>query len=344
MRCPQEQARVIAIKSQYKPGGIERQALHSDGNHDPVWYKEINMAKLAKVCVVGSANVDLTVFTPRLPRPGETLAGRHVHLGFGGKGANQAVMAARLGASVSLIARIGDDVFGQSMLTNLKDQGIDITHIRIDRENATGVAAIVVDDEAQNCIIAVPGANGSLAPKDVRDFSNVIRSADVLLCQLETPIDAILEAFRVARASGVMTILNPAPAMTLPDELIRLADLCVPNETELELLTGRTLGTLDEIRAAGQALQARGPHTVIVTLGDRGALLLGKDGQNEHFHAVPVAAVDPTGAGDAFIGSLAVFLVEGMSLAEAVQRANRAAALSVTRKGTQSAFPTREEI
>jgi len=302
------------------------------------------MAKPPRVCVVGSANVDLTVFTPRLPRPGETLAGRHFHMGFGGKGANQAVMAARLGAEVSLIAKIGNDVFGQSMLANLNGQGIDTSQIRIDPDNATGVAAIVVNDDAQNCIIVFPGANGCLAPNDVRDLANVIQSADVLLCQLEVPTDAILEAFRLAKAAGVMTILNPAPAMTLPDELLRLSDFCVPNETELELLTGRSLESLDEIRGAGQALQARGPHTVIVTLGDRGALLLGKDGQAEHFPAFPVTAVDPTGAGDAFIGSLAVFLVEGMPLPEAAQKANRAAALSVTRKGTQTAFPTRAEI
>jgi ribokinase len=302
------------------------------------------MAKPPQVCVVGSANVDFTVFTPHLPRPGETLTGRHFHYGYGGKGANQAVMAARLGAEVALIAKIGNDVFGQSMLANLNGLGIDTSHIGIDQDNATGVATIVVDDDAQNCIIVVPGANGCLAPKDIQDFANVIQSADVLLCQLEVPIDAILEAFRLARAAGVTTILNPAPAMTLPDELLRLSDYCVPNETELELLTGRSLESLDEIKAAGQALQTRGPHTVIVTLGDRGALLLGKDGQVEHFPAFPVTAVDPTGAGDAFIGSLAVFLVEGMPLPEAVQKANRAAASSVTRKGTQSAFPTRTEI
>lgn len=302
------------------------------------------MAKPSQVCVVGSANVDLTVFAPRLPRAGETLAGRHFHLGYGGKGANQAVMAARLGARVSLIARVGGDVFGQSMLADLKTQGIDTTHVRIDEHTSTGIASIVVDEAAQNCIIVVPGANGRILPEDVRESAAAIASANVLLCQLEIPIETILEAFRLAKNSGVLTILNPAPAITLPDELLRLADLCVPNETELELLTGQSLKTLDDIRAAGQSLQARGPQTVIVTLGGRGALLLSKDGKMEHFPAVPVAAVDPTGAGDAFIGSLAVFLTEGSSLGEAVQKANRVAALSVTRKGTQAAFPTRAEI
>ncbi len=301
------------------------------------------MAKPPHVCVVGSANIDLTFHASRLPRPGETLAGKQFHLGFGGKGANQAVMAARLGAKVSLIARVGGDVFGQHMLANLKCQGIDTDHVRIDSEQATGVAAIVVDDEARNCIIVVPGANGSLSAQDIQESAAAIQEADVLLCQLEVPIDTILESFRLARAADVLTILNPAPAMTLPDEILALADVCVPNETELELLTGRTLATLDEIKAAGQTLLTRGPQAVLVTLGDRGALLI-KDGTVKHYPALPVVAVDPTGAGDAFIGSLAVFLTEGMSPDEAVPKANGVAAISVTRQGTQAAFPTRAEI
>jgi len=301
------------------------------------------MTNLPQVCVVGSANVDLIFQVLRLPRMGETLAGKQMHLGFGGKGANQAVMAARLGARVSLVAKVGGDVFGEQMLANLMNQGIDTTHVRIDRENSTGVASIVVDDEAQNCIIVVPGANGRLLPEDIRASAPAIQTADVLLCQLEVPIETILEAFRLAKAAKVLTILNPAPAMTLPDELLALADLCVPNETELELLTGQTLETLDEITAAGQALRKRGPQTVIVTLGERGALLI-QEQTAELVPAVPVTAVDPTGAGDAFIGSLAVFLTEGLTMGEAVPLANKAAALSVTRTGTQSAFPTRAEI
>jgi|SRR6516225_7367439 len=301
------------------------------------------MTNLPQVCVVGSANVDLIFQVLRLPRMGETLAGKQMHLGFGGKGANQAVMAARLGARVSLVAKVGGDVFGEQMLANLRNQGINTTHVRIDTTNSTGVASIVVDDEAHNCIIVVPGANGRLLPEDIRASAPAIQTADVLLCQLEVPIETILEAFRLAKAAKVLTILNPAPAMTLPDELLALADLCVPNETELELLTGQTLETLDEITAAGQALRKRGPQTVIVTLGERGALLI-QEQTAELVPAVPVTAVDPTGAGDAFIGSLAVFLTEGLTMGEAVPLANKAAALSVTRTGTQSAFPTRAEI
>ena len=301
------------------------------------------MTNRPQVCVVGSANVDLTFQVRRLPRMGETLAGKQMRLGFGGKGANQAVMAARLGARVSLVAKVGGDVFGEQMLANLRNQGIDTTHVRIDTTNSTGVASIVVDDQAQNCIIVVPGANGCLLPEDIRASAPAIQAADVLLCQLEVPIETILEAFRLAKAAKVLTILNPAPAMTLPDELLALADLCVPNETELELLTGQTLQTLDDITAAGQALRKRGPQTVIVTLAERGALLI-QEGSAKLFPALPVSAVDPTGAGDAFIGSLAVFLTEGLAIGEAVPLANKAAALSVTRTGTQTAFPTRVEI
>jgi ribokinase len=301
------------------------------------------MAQPAHVCVVGSANMDLTVYVPRLPRLGETLAGKQVHLGFGGKGANQAVMAARLGAKVTFVARVGNDVFGEHTLANLRSQGIDTAHVRVDPEQATGTAAITVDDDAQNCIIVVPGANGKLSPDDIRQSRDAIQAADAILCQLEVPLETILAAFRLAKAAGVLTILNPAPAKPLPDELLTLADLCVPNETELEHLTERKLASLADIEGAGQLLRKRGAKTVIVTLGDRGALLI-LDQAAEHIPAHPVVAVDPTGAGDAFIGSLAVFFLEGMSLTEALAKANQVAAMSVTRKGTQTAFPTRAEI
>src|SRR5262245_26219547 len=180
------------------------------------------MTNRTQVCVDGSANVDLTFHVARLPRMGETLAGKQIHLGFGGKGANQAVMAARLGVKVSLVAKVGGDVFGEQMLASLRNQGIDTTHVRIDTTNSTGVASIVVDDEAQNCIIVVPGANGRLLPDDIRESAPAIQAANVLLCQLEVPIETILEAFRLAKAAKVLTILNPAPAMTLPDELLAL--------------------------------------------------------------------------------------------------------------------------
>jgi ribokinase len=297
----------------------------------------------AQICVVGSSNIDLTFRTPSLPRPGETVAGQAFHLGFGGKGANQAVMATRLGARVTMVSKVGRDVFGELTLANYREQGIDTTHVGADAARFSGVASIVVDDEARNCVLVVPGANLGLSPRDVQDAAAAIRSAAVLLCQLEVPADTTLEAFRIARSAGVRTVLNPAPAVPLPEELLRLTDLCVPNETEIELLTGQPATTLAEAETAARVLLERGPHTVLVTLGDRGALMV-EGPTAEHVPAVPVKAVDPTGAGDAFIGSLAVFLAEGRPLREAVRRGNAVAAMSVTRLGTQVAFPRRPEV
>ncbi len=302
------------------------------------------MSQQAQICVVGSTNIDLTFRTARLPKPGETLAGHGFQLGHGGKGANQAVMAARLGARVSMIGKVGRDVFGEGALRNYREHGIDTTHVTLDPERPTGVASIVVDDQAQNSILVVPGANLGLTPDDVRAASSTIQGAAVLLCQLEVPIDAVAEALRIARAAGVMTILNPAPAVALPDELLQLADLCVPNESEIELLTGgQTAATVQEAAAAAWELQKRGPRTVIVTLGERGALIADA-GSAEHVPAPRVAAVDSSGAGDAFIGALGVFLAEGVPLRLAVERANAVAALSVTRLGTQMSFPKRGEV
>jgi ribokinase len=297
---------------------------------------------MARVCVVGSSNIDLTFSAARLPRPGETLPGHGFQLGFGGKGANQAVMAARLGAQAIMVSRVGRDVFGEQTLAHYRAEGIDTTYVRTDAERPTGVASIVVDDEARNCILVVAGANGALSPDDVRAAAEAIRSADVLLCQLEVPVETTAEALRLARAAGVRTALNPAPALPLPDELLALVDLCVPNETEVEALTGRPAGTLPEAEAAALALLRRGPGTVIVTLGQRGALVVEAQAAT-HVPGAEVEAVDTTGAGDAFIGALAVALAEGAALIEAVRRANALAALSVTRPGTQTSFPRREE-
>ncbi len=293
-----------------------------------------------KICVVGSSNIDLNARVPRLPKLGETLAGHSFHLGYGGKGANQAVMAAQLGAKVTVVTKVGRDVFGEGTVRNYQEHGIETTYVHVDDERFSGVATILVDDSAQNIIVIVPGANLGLSPADVQSAAPAIRSADVVVCQLEVPVETTLEAFRVASAAGVRTVLNPAPAAPLPDELLRLTDLCVPNEPEAETLTGHVVTTREEAEAACRALLRRGPHVVIITLGERGALLA--DGETvEHVPPVRVTAVDTTGAGDAFIGSLAVFLAEGLGVREAVRRANAVAALSVTRLGTQVSFPTR---
>jgi ribokinase len=295
----------------------------------------------AKICVIGSCNLDLTFRVPRLPRPGETLAAHALHQGFGGKGANQAVAAARLGASVTMIGTVGDDAFGQQYLENLHGLGIDTAYVRIDAHRPTGMASIFVSDVGENCIVVAAGANAALTPDDVSAAADAIRGADIVVCQLETPVTAALEAFRIARAAGVRTLLNPAPVLPLPEDLLHLTDLCVPNETELELLSGAATNKF-AIESAARALQSRGPGVIVVTLGAAGALLL--DGAAENVSGMDVNAVDPTGAGDVFIGALAVCLAEGGALREAVRWANAAAAISVTRPGAQSAAPSRSEV
>jgi ribokinase len=286
--------------------------------------------------------MDLTFRTSRLPRPGETLAGEAFHLGFGGKGANQAVMASRLGASVALVAAVGNDAFGRQYVEHLQAQGVDTTHVKFAGEPTTGVAGIIVDDEARNCILVVPGANLSLSADDIHRARANIENAGVLLGQLEVPANTILEAFRLAKAKGVTTILNPAPALPLLKELWDLCDLCVPNETEIEALTGKAADSVDAATAAARELQRMGARFVIVTLGDRGAVVV--DDGVLHVPAVPVPAIDPTAAGDAFIGSLAVFWSGGEDLHTAVRKASAVAALTVTRPGAQAAFPSRAEV
>jgi ribokinase len=293
-----------------------------------------------KICVVGSSNIDLISKVERLPKLGETMMGRSFHMGYGGKGANQAVMAARMGAQVSMVTQVGRDVFGEGTLRNYQEQGIDTTHVLFDDALFSGVAPIFVDDRAQNFIVIIPGANMGLTPADVQGARDKILAADLLICQLEIAVETTLQALRIAKTGNVRTILNPAPAMPIPDEMLRLADICAPNETETELLTGLPVGTTAEATAAAHALQARGAGTVILTLGERGALLVDR-GVQISIPAFKVEAVDPTGAGDAFIGSLAAFLGEGCSLDEAIRRANAVAALSVTRIGTQVSFPSR---
>jgi ribokinase len=299
-------------------------------------------ANVPKICVVGSSNIDLISKVPRLPMLGETLTGHSFQIGYGGKGANQAVMAARLGAQVTMVTKVGRDVFGEGTVVNYREQGIDTQHVLFDESRFSGVAPIFVDDYAQNFIVIVPGANLGLSPSDVRAARGAIQAADLVVCQLEVPVETTLEAFRIAKAGGRRTVLNPAPAAPLPDELLQLTDICAPNETETELLTGLPARTAAEAEAAARALRTRGPAVVILTLGERGALVVDGDSV-EHVPALRVAAVDPTGAGDAFIGSLAVYLGEGLPLHEAVLRANAVAALSVMRVGTQVSFPIRSD-
>jgi ribokinase len=296
-----------------------------------------------KICVVGSANMDLISRVPHLPKLGETLHGRSFHLVYGGKGANQAVMAAKLGARVTIVARVGRDVFGEGMMRNFQSYGINTSHVTVDEIQSSGVAPIFVDDNANNVIVIIAGANGALSSRDVDLARESIVSASAVVCQLEVPIETTLAAFRIAKAAGVRTILNPAPAAVLPAELLALTDICTPNETETEILTGLPVTTQSQVETAARRLLKQGMQSVIVTLGERGVLYVD---QNTVLHvpAFVIKAVDPTGAGDAFIGGLAVYLGEGIPLHEALMRANAVAALSVTRIGAQVSFPARAEV
>lgn len=301
------------------------------------------MPESVRICVVGSANVDLTFRTPRLPTPGETLAGSALHIGMGGKGANQAVAAARLGADVTFVACVGRDAFGAEAMGRYQADGVDTSFVRVDATRPTGAAAILVDDAAENSIIVVAGANASLTPDDVRQAADKIQKAHATLCQLETPVDATLEAFRLARAAGRITVLTPAPVIALPDELLRLCDVCVLNATEIAVLTNSSVDSMDEARSAVDSLRSRGVQSVALTLGENGAFLMDRDGA-VHVPAVAVDAVDTTGAGDAFTAALAVSLANGLSFEDAARHASVVAAITVTRLGAQTAFPQRAEV
>lgn len=296
-----------------------------------------------RVTVVGSANIDLTFRAAHLPRPGETVFGTAFYRGFGGKGANQAVAAARLGATVSFVGRVGADEFGRAIREQLVQEGIDVSHLLDDSDRPTGTAAILVDDAGENAIVGVPGANLGLTPEDVRAAAPLLESSAIVLAPCETMIETLAEAFRIARAAGCRCVLNPAPARELPPELLSTLEIIVPNETELRMLTGRPTESLDDVAAAAGTLRARGPRTVIATLGARGALVVGPDGPT-FVASVSVAAVDTTGAGDAFCGALVTGLAAGNSTVEAARRANAVAALSVTRPGAQASFPRAPDL
>jgi len=295
------------------------------------------------VAVVGSLNMDLVARAPRIPRPGETIIGGDFQTAPGGKGANQAVAAARLGAKVSMVGRVGRDAFAVALLDNLAAAGVDHAHVTQDPDAATGVALIVVDDAGENSIVVASGANMRLSPADVDAAEPVIAEADVCLLQLESPLEVVTRAAEVARAHGVTVVLNPAPARPLPGRLLSLVDILVPNESETALLTGRPIDGLAAAEEAARALREMGVGTVILTLGERGALLA-QEGGAERFPAFRVAPVDTTAAGDAFLGGLAVALGEGRGLAEAVRWGNAAGALATTRMGAQPSLPTRSAL
>jgi ribokinase len=289
---------------------------------------------------------DQVTRAPRLPRLGETLRGSSYETGYGGKGANQAVTAARLGADVTLVARLGRDTIGQQTAAHYAQEDIQTQFISFDDHLPSGVAPIWVEESTgQNCILVVPGANQALEPADVRKAAQAIRDSQVVLCQLEIPWRCSLEAFRIAREKGgVTTLLNPAPTEEVSPELLALTDILAPNEGEAEALTGIRVTDPMEAERAARALQARGPQTIVITLGAQGALALTPAGDVIRASAPTVSAVDTTGAGDCFIGSLAFFLAAGLRLEPAMKRACLIASRSVLTKGTQTSFPNRSEL
>ena len=297
-----------------------------------------------KVVVFGSFVVDLTSFSGALPLPGQTILGRAFKMGAGGKGSNQAVAAHRAGADVTLITKIGKDVFGRVALDFYQMEGMDTRYILEDESRETGIALIMVDEvSAQNEIVVVSGACGHLTPEDVERVRPVIEGADVLLLQLEVNFDALERVIDIARAAGTTIVLNPAPAAELPDEVLRKIDIVTPNETEAQALTGVKIETEADALRAARVFHEKGIGRVVITLGSMGAFAT--DGErHELVPRIQVNAIDTTGAGDAFSGGFAMALAEGKDLFSALRYGNVAGALAVTKVGTAPAMPTRAEI
>jgi ribokinase len=301
------------------------------------------MSRSPRIAVIGSANTDLTTFTDVFPRPGETLFGKDFAMGFGGKGANQAVAARLCGAEVLMVAKVGGDLFGRATIENFASFGIDTTHVRIIDDAPTGVAPIFVGPDGQNRIIVVKGANDRLTPADVDAAAPDLREVDAIILQFEIPLETVYHSIRFAHAHQIRCIVNPAPAVPADLAALTGADLFIPNESEAEQITGLPVHSEADASACAAALLAQGFPRVVITLGARGSLQADAAGQS----LVPpfaVESIDTSGAGDAFIGSLAAFLAEGIAEPEALSRANLYAALSTTRIGTQKSFARRADF
>jgi ribokinase len=298
---------------------------------------------MAKILVVGSSNTDMVVKSAHLPLPGETVLGGQFFTFAGGKGANQAVAAAKLGGDVTFLAKVGNDALGKAAVEGFKKEGINVSHIITDPDFHSGVALIMVEDSGENCISVASGANGKFTPLDIENAFELVEKASFVLVQLEIPLETVTALLDKAFAHGVPVILNPAPARPLSDKLISKLFIITPNETEAELLTG--VKVTDEASAAKAAkiLRGKGAKLAIITLGAKGAFLL-SDQEEILIPSLAVNAVDTTAAGDTFNGALTVALAEGMEIKAAIRFANQAAAISVTRMGAQSSQPYRSEI
>jgi ribokinase len=295
------------------------------------------MARSPRIAVVGSANIDLTTFTDQFPKPGETIFGQRFDLGFGGKGANQAVAARLCGADVFMVARVGSDLFGPATIENFKKHGINTTHVKAVEGLSSGVAPIFVESNGQNRILVVKGANDALKAADVDAAAEMLKTADCIVLQFEIPLETVYYTVAFARKHGIRCIVNPAPGQPVELQALTDVDYFIPNESEAETVTGIAVRNVEDAKQCAQKLVAGGMRRVIITLGANGSLLAGQ-GVSVHVAPFEVKSVDSSGAGDAFIGSFAVFLAEGMPEQEAVRRANLYAGLSTTRIGTQKSF------
>jgi ribokinase len=295
------------------------------------------------ILVIGSTNTDMVIKAEHLPAPGETILGGSFFMNPGGKGANQAVAAKRLGGDVTFIAKTGSDIFGERSVQLFKEEGINIDHIITDPTHPSGIALITIDKNAENCIVVASGANAALSPADIEPAVDLIKQADIILMQLEIPLDTVAYVAGIASANHRKVILNPAPACALNDSLLRNISIITPNEKEAEMLSGVAITDIESVKASARAIRNKGVETAIITLGARGAFISNKE-METLVPAPTVSAVDTTAAGDVFNGALAVALSEGWSLPDAVDFGCKAAAVSVTRLGAQSAAPHRHEV
>lgn len=295
------------------------------------------------IVVIGSSNVDMIIRGDRIPKPGETIIGGKFYKAAGGKGANQAVAAARAGGRVTFLSRVGNDVFGQEAIQGYRNDKINVNYVKVDQAESTGIALILVDSKGENCISVASGANMKLDKSDIKDATVELDNADVVLMQLETPIDTIEYIIKFLKNKQVKTILNPAPALKISDDLLAHLTIITPNETEVELLTGVTVNDEKDALKASKILLDKGVKNVIITMGKKGAFLHSELG-SILIPSFEVNALDTTAAGDTFNGAFAVAVAEGKALEDAVKYANAAAAISVTKMGAQPSIPLKNEI
>ncbi len=295
------------------------------------------------ILVIGSANMDMVVTAEHFPQPGETILGKKFGMFPGGKGANQAVACAKLGGKTYFIGKMGKDIFKEKLVQNMKNDGVNLDCLLIDTEESTGIALITVDASGENEIVVVSGSNMKLTPDEVESKLHVFQQVNVVLTQLEIPLETVQKAAELAKASSALLIVNPAPGRTLPEHLLKQVDFLTPNKTELEILSGESVKDVESAKAAAANLLKKGVKNIIITLGEKGALLVNNN-QQRLFSTRKVIPVDTTAAGDAFNGALALWLAKGEDIAAAIQFANQVASFSVTRMGAQSSMPTRNEI